>query len=169
MEAEVATQGIRLTLSSTLLAPDLLSVRATQHLPVECKNSFNRCPCIPSFWLTMLQGILKVSERVKFLLLLTISLLSFSLLHFPQLWLYRIHPQVLNLPGSPLVLGSVLKEAKTVESLRKQTGDKSLELEQPESSKHCDAAAKQGGDKAQLRRASQLLRLTFQGQMFWSV
>ena len=66
-------------------------------------------------------------------------------------------------------MGSVLKEAKTVESLRKQTGDKSLELEQPESIESCDAAAKQGGDNAQLSTASQLLRLTFQSQTFWSV
>ena len=116
----------------------------------------------------MLQGILKVSERVKFLPLTT-SILSFSLLWFPQLWLYGTHSQVFHFPGSPLVLGSVLKEAKTVESLRKQTGDKSLELEQPESIESCDAAAKQGGGNAQLSTASQLLRLTFQSQTFWSV
>lgn len=124
MEAEVDKQGTRWKLSSILLALDLLLVRAAQHLPVECKNSFNRCPCIPSFGLTMLQGILKVSERIKFLLPLTTSILSFSLLWFPQLWLYGNHSQVFHLPGSPLVSGSVLKEARIVESLRKQTGDK---------------------------------------------
>ena len=167
MAAEVDTQGTRLKLSSTLLIPDLLLVRAAQHLPVECKN-LSRCPCIPSFWLTMLQGILKVSERVKFLPLTT-SILSFSLLWFPQLWLYGNHSQVVHFPGSPLIFGSVLKEAKTVESLRKQTGDTSLELEQPKSGESCDAAAKQGGGNAQLSTASQLLRLTFQSQIFWSV
>lgn len=115
VEAEIDTQRARRGVKPSTSCPRSASsesspialrlIPESNHLPMECKNSFNKCPCFPSFWLTMLQGILSRFQQNQAPIAHNKPQCfpSFSL-SVPSLLLYGIHSQIHHLHWS-LCLG----------------------------------------------------------------